>query len=195
MVSPQFHCVYDDYFETPKFDRNVNSLWQNLSKLDAENPIDGCNPDPQLFPTFDLDHEDSSIKIPEPEGEDGKTASHSADDELLELRDEPLFYEDDDDDDYEPAQPSQPHQAIENQGPNQQGPDAPEGNAQQPEAHKINKHQMLGNPSHRISKKHPHQAQSVFKDKLHSENSKMRQQDRTNLTRKMLFKARTTPKP
>ena len=32
-ISPQFHCTYDDYFETPKLEGNINVHWKRLAHL------------------------------------------------------------------------------------------------------------------------------------------------------------------
>jgi hypothetical protein len=33
LVSPQFHCVYDDKFETVHYEKNVTSLWQQKANM------------------------------------------------------------------------------------------------------------------------------------------------------------------
>ena len=32
-ISPQFHCTYDDYFETPKLEGPIDVHWKRLAKL------------------------------------------------------------------------------------------------------------------------------------------------------------------
>ena len=49
-VSPQYHCVYDDLFETPKLEVTNVSKWQELALFDIKN--DSYNPTPNFFPQF-----------------------------------------------------------------------------------------------------------------------------------------------
>ena len=97
LVSPQFHCVYDDYFETPKLDVRAESQWQHLSKLDDCDPDDAFtlekldgepenfDPDPALFPDFDS----SSV----PTESEGDVIAYDDDDNYFTL--EALLDEDD----------------------------------------------------------------------------------------------------
>lgn len=39
LVSPQFHCTYDDDFDTCKRDAKFESLWQRKAKLDRQNVV------------------------------------------------------------------------------------------------------------------------------------------------------------
>ena len=32
-ISPQFHCTYDDYFETPKLEGNIDVHWKRLAHM------------------------------------------------------------------------------------------------------------------------------------------------------------------
>ena len=50
-VSPQFHCAYDDLFETPKLDPQNNDTWQKLASFDTREGTH--NPDPKFFPDFE----------------------------------------------------------------------------------------------------------------------------------------------
>ena len=50
MCSPQFHCYYDDLFETPKLDPANDSLWQKLAHFDDQEQ--SYQPDPKFFPEF-----------------------------------------------------------------------------------------------------------------------------------------------
>ena len=36
LVSPQFHCLYNDLFETPNSDPQNNDLWQQLAHFDKQ---------------------------------------------------------------------------------------------------------------------------------------------------------------
>ena len=33
LISPQFHCTYDDYFETPKLEGNIDVHWKHLAHI------------------------------------------------------------------------------------------------------------------------------------------------------------------
>ena len=35
-ISPQFHCTYDDYFETPKLEGPIDVHWKRLAKLQED---------------------------------------------------------------------------------------------------------------------------------------------------------------
>ena len=58
-VSPQYHCVYDDLFETPKLDPQNDDTWQKLAAFDTQEG--SYSPDPKFFPDFEE-------KTPVPEG-------------------------------------------------------------------------------------------------------------------------------
>ena len=58
-VSPQYHCVYDDLFETPKLDPQNDDTWQKLAAFDTQEG--SYSPDPKFFPDFEE-------KAPAPEG-------------------------------------------------------------------------------------------------------------------------------
>ena len=49
-VSPQFHCIYDNFFVTPKQDPKATSKWQELTDLHVQH--DSCKPSQNLLPTF-----------------------------------------------------------------------------------------------------------------------------------------------
>ena len=104
-ISPQFHCTYDDYFETPKLDGNIEAHWKVLTHLDDDPDPDfhldpfssssstpSYRPSPSLFPDFD----DSS----ESEGEIA-TSSQDSQNKL------PIEEDDDDDVDVTDVIPTQ----------------------------------------------------------------------------------------
>ena len=65
IVSPQFHCIYDDLFETTKTD-DVTSKWQGLANFDQPQPSD-YDPSQKLLPIFDFKPSFTGVK--EGEGE------------------------------------------------------------------------------------------------------------------------------
>ena len=105
LVSPQFHCLYDDFFETPKLDPLVTSHWQTLSKIQDDDPTEDYRPDhtefnhdtsfdpnPHLFPDFD-----SYDPPPESEGEfDSSQSNQDEDDPDKYFEFENLIEEDED---------------------------------------------------------------------------------------------------
>ena len=97
-ISPQFHCTYDDYFETPKLEGNIDVHWKRLAHL-RENeetelfndefdtvhgkPLKEYEPAPSLIPLdedenseYDSDSDDprekSSPTKPDPENHSGE---------------------------------------------------------------------------------------------------------------------------
>ena len=91
-VSPQFHCTYDDYFETPKLEGNDGSHWKTLTKVqddeydlfnpefDSTNgePYKKYNPSERLFdnPDGSLESE-GEIDIPQMTSADSDSDSDS----------------------------------------------------------------------------------------------------------------------
>ena len=66
LVSPQFHCTYDDLFHTPKLDNHAESKWQELAGFDPDNPetfeppTDTYSPDEKFFGDFTPPESDDS---------------------------------------------------------------------------------------------------------------------------------------
>ena len=58
LISPQFHCTYDNLFHTPKLDNYATSKWQELAGFDPNNPevfedpTDTYSPDKKFFGDF-----------------------------------------------------------------------------------------------------------------------------------------------
>ncbi len=89
LVSPQFHCVYDDYFETPHLDPNITSHWQTLAHFDTDDlstdgQPDPFQPDPSLFQPFP--HADGDVAS-ESEGELHTPHDDRVDSSQMQIRD------------------------------------------------------------------------------------------------------------
>ena len=78
LVCPQVHCVYDDFFSTPRHDRQATSEWQRLSGLeDPQSLTEDSYEDTYqhlrlLLPTFNPNQETND---PTPESEGAQPAS------------------------------------------------------------------------------------------------------------------------
>ena len=83
-ISPQFHCTYDDYFETPKLEGNIDVHWKRLAHL-RENeetelfddefdmvhgkPLKEYEPAPSLIPLDEDEYSEYDSDSDESEGE------------------------------------------------------------------------------------------------------------------------------
>ena len=97
-MSPQFHCTYDDYFETPKLEGNDSSHWKTLTQVQDDEhdlfhpefdsvdgePFEEHFPDERLFdnPNGSLESE-GEIDIPQMTSADSgsDSGSDSSDDD------------------------------------------------------------------------------------------------------------------
>ena len=75
-ISPQFHCTYNNYFETPKLEGRIDVHWKRLAKLQEDEetelydkefdmiqgkPLKDYKPPPPLFP-LDKDEDSDSYE-------------------------------------------------------------------------------------------------------------------------------------
>ena len=78
LISPQFHCTYNDLFHTPKLDNHATSKWQELVGFDPDNPeafedpTDTYSPDEKFFGDFAPPEPDEQT----PEGVSGSEGEH-----------------------------------------------------------------------------------------------------------------------
>lgn len=63
LVSPQFHCIYDDNFDTCKRDAHFRSLWQHKAKVHADQSSDPTRVD--TLATQVLQHPLPSVALPQ----------------------------------------------------------------------------------------------------------------------------------
>ena len=83
-ISPQFHCTYDDYFETPKLEGRIDVHWKRLAKLQENEetelydkefdmiqgkPLKDYQQPPPLFPLDEDENSEAGSDSDESEGE------------------------------------------------------------------------------------------------------------------------------
>ena len=78
LVSPQFHCTYDDLFHTPKLDNHATSKWQELAGFDPDNPKSFEDPTNTYSPNkkFFGDFTPPKPENPQPEGVSESEGEH-----------------------------------------------------------------------------------------------------------------------